>query len=69
MEIIKEGFNKKCEIAIVIFWKKKKTLKENMEETDIRISLKKINKNYYNWKNLLSLKDNNVIKNHFFCGL
>ena len=40
MEIIKEGFNKKCEIAIVIFWKKKKTLKENMEETDIRISLK-----------------------------
>ena len=27
MEIIKEGFNKKCEIAIVIFWKKKKTLK------------------------------------------
>lgn len=53
MEIIKEGFNKKCEIAIVIFWKKKKTLKENMEETDIRISLKKINKSYYNWKNLL----------------
>ena len=46
MEITKEGFNNKCEISTVIFWKKKKTLKENMEEIDIRISLKKINKNY-----------------------
>ena len=45
MKITKEGFNKKREIVTEIFWKKKKTLKKNMEEIDVRTCLKKINKN------------------------
>ena len=45
MKITKKGCQNKHKIVTEIFGKKKKILKENTEEIDIKICLKKINKN------------------------
>ena len=61
MKTLKKGCKNKLEINIDNHLIEKKIYKENIEETDIEISLKKINKN---WKNI-SFGDIEVKKSSF----
>ena len=65
METIKTGYDSKQEIITEIYLKKMKRenkKKENMEETDTIICLKKRNENYKNIKKI-TMRPKNFLKN------